>query len=135
MKREELAKIYKEYNLKQEDFYKDKKRGFMILTKSGVEQIQYQNNIKVIIEFIVCDLDNVVIKASSVEFDERMGDFIPIIETTGSASKNNCRIPFLSEIAEKRALARCIIKTIGWTNVKGEEELKNQPNETLNKLK
>ena len=48
--------------------------------------------------------------------------------------------PYLSEekqveIAEKRSLARCIIKTMKWTNIKGEDEIEHQPNETLNKLK
>ena len=128
-----LSKFYKMHNLKRDDVYRDK-RGFIIITKSGIEKIQNQNNIKVTFEPIVCTLENVVLKATSLRFDSNLDDFIPIIETFGSASINNCKQHFLVEIAEKRALARCIIKTMKWTNIKGEEEIKNQPNKSLNKF-
>tara|TARA_R100001244_G_scaffold116602_1_gene86712 strand:- start:4596 stop:5000 length:405 start_codon:yes stop_codon:yes gene_type:complete len=134
MDKQELTKFYKLHNLTPSDVYKDK-RGFVIITRSGIEKIQNQNNIKVAFEVIVCDLENVVIKAVSMRFDSNADEFVPIIETFGSASKNNCRQHFLVEMAEKRSLARCIIKTMQWTNIMGEDELENQPNETLNKLK
>ena len=134
MDKQELTKFYKLHNLTPSDVYNDK-RGFVIITRSGIEKIQNQNNIKVAFEVIVCNLENVVIKAVSMRFDANDDEFVPIIETFGSASKNNCRQHFIVEIAEKRALARCIIKTMQWTNVMGEDELENQPNETLNKLK
>ena len=134
MTKQELTKFYKLHNLLPSDVYKDK-RGFVIITKSGIEKIQNQNNIKIAFEMIVCDIDNVVIKAVSMRFDSSADDFVPIIETFGSANKENCRNTFKVEIAEKRALARCIIKTMQWTNMKGEDEMEHQPNETLNKLK
>ena len=134
MDKQELTKFYKLHNLTPSDIFKDK-RGFVSITRSGVEKIQNQNNIKVAFEVIVCNLENVVIKAVSMRFDANDDEFVPIIETFGSASKNNCRQHFLVEIAEKRSLARCIIKTMKWTNIMGEDELENQPNETLNKLK
>ena len=134
MTKEELTKFYKLHNLLPSDVYKDK-RGFVIITKSGIEKIQNQNNIKIAFDVIVCDIDNVVIKAVSMRFDSSADDFVPIIETFGSANKENCRNTFKVEIAEKRALARCIIKTMQWTNMKGEDEMEHQPNETLNKLK
>tara|TARA_R110001583_G_scaffold80387_2_gene215960 strand:+ start:253 stop:657 length:405 start_codon:yes stop_codon:yes gene_type:complete len=134
MDKQELTKFYKLHNLTPSDIFKDK-RGFVFITRSGVEKIQNQNNIKVAFEVIVCNLENVVIKAVSMRFDANDDEFVPIIETFGSASKNNCRQHFLVEIAEKRSLARCIIKTMKWTNIMGEDELENQPNETLNKLK
>jgi len=133
MDKQELIKFYKLHNLNKTDVYSDK-RGFAIITKSGIEKIQNQNNIKVAFEVIVCALDNVVIKAISMRFDSNADEFIPIVETFGSASKNNCRQHFLVEIAEKRALARCIIKTMQWTNVKGEDEIENQPKEFINSL-
>ena len=134
MNKQELINFYKLHNLTKEDVYKDK-RGFVIITKSGIEKIQNQNNIKVTFETIVCTLENVVFKATSLRFDSNLDDFIPIIETFGSASVNNCKQHFLVEIAEKRALARCIIKTMKWTNIKGEDEVQNPPNKSLNKLK
>tara|TARA_R110002012_G_scaffold150099_3_gene309422 strand:- start:408 stop:812 length:405 start_codon:yes stop_codon:yes gene_type:complete len=134
MDRKELLKFYKLHNLQEKDVYKDR-RGFVIITRSGIEQIQNQNNIKVAYEVIVCHIDNVVLKAVSMRYDSNAQEFIPIIETFGSASINNCKQHFLVEIAEKRALSRCIIKTMKWTNMMGEDELENQPNETLNKIK
>ena len=70
-----------------------------------------------------------------MRYDSNSQEFIPIIETFGSASINNCKQHFLVEMAEKRSLARCIIKTMKWTNMMGEDEIENQPNETLNKIK
>jgi len=134
MERKELAQFYKLHNLNDNDVYKDK-RGFIIITLSGIQKIQNQNNIKVAYEIIVCDLENVVIKAVSMRYDSNHQEFIPIIETFGSASINNCRSHFLAEIAEKRALARCIIRTMKFTNTLGEDEIMNQRNNTLNSLK
>ena len=134
MTKQELTKFYKLHNLLPSDVYKDK-RGFVIITRNGIEKIQTQNNIKVAFDVIVCELDNVVLKAVSMRFDASADEFVPIIETFGSASVNNCRQHFLVEIAEKRSLARCIIKTMQFNGFYGEDEMENQPNETLNKLK
>lgn len=135
MNKAEITKFYKAHNLAPDDVYKDKSRGFLIITRSGIEKIQNQNNIKVAFEVICCDLDNVVIKAVSMKYDSSAEEFVPLIETFGSASVDNCRNIFKVEIAEKRALARCIIKTMQWTNMMGQDEIENQPNETLNKIK
>ncbi len=134
MTKQELRKFYELHNLLPTDVYKDK-RGFVIITRSGIEKIQTQNNIKVAFNVIVCELENVVLKAVSMRFDASADEFVPIIETFGSASKNNCRQHFLVEIAEKRALARCIIKTMQWTNILGEDEVENQPSKSLAQLK
>ena len=134
MNKAELTKFYKLHNLNPTDVYKDK-RGFVIITKSGIEKIQNQNNIKVAFDPIVCEIDNVVFKAVSMRFDAVADEFVPIIETFGSANKENCRNTFKVEVAEKRALARCIIKTMQWTNIKGEDEVENQPAKSLNALK
>lgn len=125
MTRDELSKIYKDYNLSENDIFKDK-RGFVIITRSGIEKIQYHSNIQVQYDVICCSLDNVVIKATSF-LQEPEGDWHKHVETFGSASIKNCIQHFKVEIAEKRALARVIIKTIGLVNAYGEDELKNQP--------
>ncbi len=134
MNKPELTKFYKLHNLNPTDVYKDK-RGFVIITKSGIEKIQNQNNIKVAFETIVCDIDNVVFKAVSMRFDSVADEFVPIIETFGSANKENCRNTFKVEVAEKRALARCIIKTMQWTDIMGEDEVENQPVKSLSGFK
>ena len=74
---------------------------------------------------ICCSLENVVIKATSYLQDQD-GEWEKQMETFGSASKDNCRQNFKVEIAEKRALARVIIKTIGFFNTYGKDELDHQ---------
>tara|TARA_R100001377_G_scaffold84174_2_gene67140 strand:- start:801 stop:1178 length:378 start_codon:yes stop_codon:yes gene_type:complete len=125
MNKEQLKKIYIDYNLTKEDVYSDR-RGFAIITRSGTEKIQLDRNIQVEYEVICCSLDNVVIKAISYIQDQD-GEWIKQMETFGSASVNNCKQHFLVEIAEKRSLSRIIIKTLGFTNTYGDDELKHQP--------
>ena len=134
MEKSELKKFYKQHNLNPKDVYSDD-RGFAIITLSGIEKIQNQNDIKVGYEVICCEIDNVVFKAVSMGFDTTMGEFVPIIETFGSATKENCRNTFKAEIAEKRALARCVIKTMRFSNIKGEDEINYQPPESLSGFK
>ena len=118
-----MNKIYKDNDLEKSDVYKDR-RGFSIITRSGIEKIQAKNEISVSYEVIKAELDNCIVKATSLI---REGDeWIPKMETFGSATKGNCRQPFRIEMAEKRALARVIIKTMHYTNVLGEDEIKYQ---------
>ena len=121
--KEILRKLYTDNSLTKDDVYKDK-RGFAIITRSGIEKIQANNEIAVTYEVVKAELDNCIVKATSLI---REGDeWIPKIETFGSATKDNCRQPFRMEIAEKRALARVIIKTMNYTNVLGEDEISYQ---------
>ncbi len=118
-----MNKIYKDNDLEKSDVYKDK-RGFSIITRSGIEKIQARNEIAVSFEVVKAELDNCIIKATSLIKDG--DDWIPKMETFGSATKDNCRQPFRIEIAEKRALARVIIKTMNYTETLGEDEIKHQ---------
>jgi len=118
-KNEILNTLYKDNSLTKEDVYKDK-RGFTIITRSGIEQIQWNNNIEVIFDVISYEVGNVILKATSFQ------DGIKKCETFGSASKENCFQKFPVEIAEKRALARIIIKTMGLTNTLGKDEVDYQ---------
>ena len=89
-----------------------------------MKKIQAKNEISVSFEVIKAELDNCIIKATSLIKD---GDeWIPKMETFGSATKDNCRQPFRIEIAEKRALARVIIKTMNYTETLGEDEISHQ---------
>lgn len=114
-----LNTLYKDNSLTKEDVYKDK-RGFTIITRSGIEQIQWNNNIEVVFDVISYEVGNVILKATSFQ------DGIKKCETFGSASKENCFQKFPVEIAEKRALARIIIKTMGLTNTLGKDEVDYQ---------
>tara|TARA_Y100001973_G_scaffold28022_1_gene42252 strand:- start:930 stop:1358 length:429 start_codon:yes stop_codon:yes gene_type:complete len=121
--KELLNKIYKDNDLTKKDIYKDK-RGFAIITRSGIEKIQANNEIAVTYEVIKAELDNCIVKATSLIKEGE--EWISKMETFGSATKDNCRQPFRMEIAEKRALARVIIKTMNYTNVLGEDEISYQ---------
>ena len=118
-----MNKIYKDNDLEKSDIYKDK-RGFSIITRSGIEKIQAKNEIAVSYEVIKAELDNCIIKATSLIREGE--EWIPKMETFGSATKENCRLPFRIEMAEKRALARVIIKTMNYTETLGEDEIKHQ---------
>jgi len=118
-KNEILNTLYKDNSLTKEDVYKDK-RGFTIITRSGIEQIQWNNKIEVIFDVISYEIGNIILKATSFQ------DGIKKCETFGSASKENCFQKFPVEIAEKRALARIIIKTMGLTNTLGKDEVDYQ---------
>jgi len=118
MNREILKKLYENNSLTKTDVYTDK-RGFTIITRSGIEKIERNQNIKVEYEMIVCEKNMVVIKATSYINDE------PQKQTYGSATDENCMNKFKVEVAEKRALARVIIKTTG-LDALGQAEVEDQ---------
>jgi len=118
-----MNKIYKDNDLDKNDIFTDP-RNFTIITRSGIEKIQAKNEISVSYEVIKAELDNCIVKATSLIREGE--EWIPKMETFGSATKGNCRHPFRMELAEKRALARVIIKTMNYTNVLGEDEIKYQ---------
>ena len=109
MTNEEILEVQKKYNLTRNDFHvqKSKKTGkvmFKIITRTGIEKIQAQENIKVNFECIVAEPTFCVIKATS-------GD----VQTYGSAKhgdfKNgNTETWYIAEMAEKRALSRIVLK-------------------------
>jgi hypothetical protein len=80
-----------------------------IITRTGIEKIQYNNHIEVKFEWIKMEKDFAVIKAIA-----KKGDVS--IETFGSAlfgQGGNCRSNYIAEMAEKRALARAVLKLSG----------------------
>ena len=78
-----------------------------IITRAGIEKIQYHNNIEVryYVESIVPP-DFVVVKAVA-----KKGDIV--VESFGEASANNTRQSYPVAMAEKRALARVVLKISG----------------------
>ena len=95
----------------EEDLFELKfgSRSTWIIKRTGIEKIQYNNDIQVRFDAVVTDRDFAVIKATASK-DNWNGS----IETYGSAwleknSKNN----YMAEMAEKRALARAVLKICG----------------------
>jgi hypothetical protein len=116
MNREKLADFYKIYELDKDDFYtktskKDGKKQYTIITRSGIEKIQAIEDIQVSFEVIECTPNFAAVKATHSKGEKK-------IETYGSAFKGatwkdgNTESWYVLELAEKRALARVILKAV-----------------------
>ena len=111
-KKEFLTELVKDNDLNtEEDIFRMPLGGkqVAIITRTGIEKIQYNNHIEVKFEWIKMEKDFAVIKAIA-----KKGDVS--IETFGSAlygQGGNCRSNYVAEMAEKRALARAVLKLSG----------------------
>ena len=120
-----LRELFVENGLvKDEDTFDLKfgSRKTTIITRSGIEKIQFHNNIEIkyYIESIVpADWASpfVVIKAVA-----KKGDIV--MESFGEASANNTKQSYPVAMAEKRALSRVVLKIAGFYKygVFGEDE-------------
>ena len=123
MNKDKLNELYEKYNLaKDTDFWSKKMGGktFTIVTRSGIEKIQNQEQIDVRYQAVVTEKDFAVIKAIAEKGNKK-------IETYSSALKGNggnCFTSYVVEMAEKRAFARAILKLTDFyqENVFGEDE-------------
>ena len=112
-KKEFLTELVKDNDLNlEEDIFRMPLGGkqVAIITRTGIEKIQYNNNIQVFFDTEVVERDFVVVKAVA-----KKGDAI-IVQTFGSAlhgQGGNCRSNYVAEMAEKRALARAVLKLSG----------------------
>jgi hypothetical protein len=114
-KSELLGKLYSECGLVKEDSFTH--QHYTILTRSGIEKIEYAKKISVSYEIVHCEPTFCVIKATGSMGDE-------VIETFGSASPATSHNKYYPEMAEKRALSRVVLKlTKAYSmGVFGEEE-------------
>ena len=110
MKKEKLEEIYRKYNLEKEDIFKH--QHYLIITRSGIEKIMGVEEININYEVIKCERDFVVIKALGQKDNVK-------IQTFGSAVKGksfrdgNTNSYYVTEIAEKRAMSRIVLKITG----------------------
>ena len=110
--KERLQHLAKENGLTKDHFFKSP-QGFVIITRQGIERIQAHKCIRVSYEVVSLsdDLKHVVIKATG-EMSNAKG--LPIqMETFGESAPDNTRQKYPVAMAEKRALARCILKISG----------------------
>ena len=116
-KKDILNRIFVENNLTEEDYFKHK--FYTILTRSGIEKIMNNLNIRISYELLYNSPDNkcIIIKATGT-----MGD--KVIETFGEAAPNNNQNSYGVAIAEKRSMSRCVLKLAGFyeLGVFGEDE-------------
>jgi hypothetical protein len=115
-KKETLKKLFLENGLEKEDVFKSP-QGYVIITRSGIEKIQYKNKINISFTSEKLEKDFVVVKAIGKK--ESIS-----IETYGEASPENCKNKYIVSMAEKRALSRCVLKMVGFyqLGVFGEDE-------------
>ena len=98
--------LFKKYNMVSEDYFRHPSFNFTILTRSGIEKVQAGEKINITYDVINVDIDNVVIKATATKDGQ-------IMESFGEASPKNCKNPYPIAVAEKRAMARAVLKLTG----------------------
>ena len=121
-KKESLRRLFTENGLVQEDVYKDK-RGFVIITRTGIDKIISNRGIKVSYEPIIMERDWVVLRcvAEMSESQRRVESFgeCSSENTVGLAGK------FPVAMAEKRAKSRAVLMLTGFyeQGVYGQDEM------------
>ena len=133
MNKEKLLELYKKYNLNKDDFFKH--QHYTIITRTGIEKIEAQENIKINYQSIKSEPNFAVIQAFGELNDRKM-------ETFGSALKGNnyaegnCNSWYVKEMAEKRAFSRIVLKLTGFyaLGIFGEDESDSFKKEIKNKL-
>jgi len=121
MNRDKLSELYKKYNLTKDDVFKH--QHYVIITRTGIEKIEAQENILIKYKSIVNEPNFAVIQAFGELNDRKM-------ETFGSALKGanykdgNTNTWYVAEMAEKRAFSRIVLKLTGFyaLGVFGEDE-------------
>ena len=129
MNREEIAKLYKKYELTSDDVFKHKH--YLIITRQGIDKIQAKENIFISYTAEKVTPEFCVVKALAKKDDAN-------IETFGSAKYGgkvqndvgkwvdvgNTTTWYVMEMAEKRAMSRAVLKITGFyeLGVFGEDE-------------
>ena len=109
-----------------EDIFRKAIRGkeMAFIKRSGIEKIQFTNDIRVRYEVIAMQPDYVVVKAIATKYETNTDDMV--VESFGEATPENTnqKPPYYSAMAEKRALARVVLKICGAYkhNIYGEDE-------------
>jgi len=129
-RKDALRRLFKENGLVEEDIYKDK-RGFVIITRTGIDKIVSKHNITVAYEVITMDIDkgHCVLKAvASLKADGEQRNMMSFGES--NASGDQCNLmgggkKFPVAMAEKRAMSRVVLKIAGFyeQGVFGQDEI------------
>ena len=114
-KKETLTRLFKQNGLVKEDVYKDK-RGFVIITRTGIDKIISNRGIILEYEPIVMERDWVVMRCTAqMVKDKNIG--MNKTETFGEASNENTMGlagKFPVAMAEKRAKSRAVLMLTGF---------------------
>jgi hypothetical protein len=104
-----LNSLYTEYGLTSADVFKHKH--FNIITRSGMEKIMDQSGVTADYECIFASETCVIIKGT---FTLLIGDKVTSLQTFASASDQTSTSAYYAEMAEKRCMARGVLKLLGF---------------------
>ena len=126
-KEETLKRLFLANGLVKEDVYKDK-RGFVIITRTGIDKIVSKQKIQVAYEPVTMTKEWVVLRATaSMKVGPSEAD-VRNVMTFGEASDDNLMgggKKFPVAMAEKRAMSRAVLKLSGFyeQGVFGQDEI------------
>ena len=107
---ERLRVLYDEFNLVKEDHFQSSH--MIILRRTGVEKVQAGMAIDVVFDVIKCEPDYCCVKAIALKGDKRIESFgsAKYGKTAGMKGEGTVAMWYVMEMAEKRALARAVLK-------------------------
>ena len=134
MNRNNLKELYEKYNLTKEDIFKH--QHYVIITRTGIEKIEAQEKIHIVYKCIKSEPNFAVVQAFGTMDGKEM-------ETFGSAYKGatfkegNTNTWYVTEMAEKRAFSRIVLKLTGFyaLGVFGEDESEDFKKQKVNIVK
>ena len=126
-KKETVRRLFKENGLVEEDVYKDK-RGFVIITRTGIDKIVSTQHIQVAYEPVTMTKEWVVLRATASMRVGPAENDIRNMMSFGEASDDNLMgggKKFPVAMAEKRAMSRVVLKIAGFyeQGVFGQDEI------------
>ena len=111
MNKEKIAELYKKYDLTKDDVFKH--QHYLIITRTGIEKIQAKEQIFITYRTEKVEKDFACVLAIAEKDGVRM-------ESYGSAVKGqdfksgNTTTWYVTEMAEKRAMSRVVLKLTGF---------------------
>jgi len=107
MEATKLNELYKANGLTADDVFKHK--FYTIISRSGIDKIQANNNIVIHYDLLFNSGDNkcIIMKATATSGDQT-------IQTFGEASPQNNSNGYPVAMAEKRAMSRAVLKLTGF---------------------
>ena len=128
-RKDALARLFTTNGLVKEDVYKDK-RGFVIITRTGIDKIISNRGIQLQYEPIVMERDWVVLRCTA-QMVKNKDIGLTVVESFGEASKENTMGlagKFPVAMAEKRAKSRAVLMLTGFyeQGIYGQDEMTDE---------
>lgn len=105
-------RLFTEYNLVEEDVFKQQRggRSIVTITRTGIDKIQAKAGITVTYRLEALDLIGKIAAVRAIATREGF----PAVETFGTATPHNNTNAHVLEMAEKRARARAVLMLAGF---------------------